>query len=175
MEILNDLDFTEIGQIRKSHGYKGHLKIFAEEHWLEDLAQQAFIFLEIDGYKVPFEIEEVELEKDLMLKLARIDSPEELTPYRQKKIYLLTRDIKIAKSIVENQQEVSKLIGMHIHDATLGDLGPIIRIDEYPQQEMAIIKSSEGREILIPLHEQLITSVSAEEEKIYMDLPEGLI
>ena len=88
---------------------------------------------------------------------------------------MLERDIAHAKSALDKSDEKSELIGMHIHDDTLGDLGPIIRIDEYPQQEMAILEKEDGTEVLIPLHEQMISSISQEEGKIFMDLPEGLV
>ena len=175
MEILDDLPFVEIGHIRRSHGYKGHARVYVDEIWEEDFLAQRFVFLEIDGYKVPFDIEEIKNQKDLILKLSTIDSSEALSKYSQKKLYVLERNIAHAKSALDKSDEKSELIGMHIHDDTLGDLGPIIRIDEYPQQEMAILEKEDGTEVLIPLHEQMISSISQEEGKIFMDLPEGLV
>jgi len=64
-------------------------------------------------------------------------------------------------------------VGLHIEDITHGDLGPIVRIDAYPQQEMAII-IKDGTEILIPLHEQLMKSIDLDKKVVLMDLPEGL-
>ena len=139
MEILDDLPFIEIGHIRRSHGYKGHMRVFVDEIWQEDLYAQRFIFLEIDGYKVPFEITEISDHKDLVIKLSTIESSEELRQYSQKKLYLLEKDIVHGKAKLSQTGEKSLLIGMHIYDETLGDLGPIIRIDEYPQQKMAIL------------------------------------
>lgn len=175
MEILDDLPFVEIGHIRKSHGYKGHMRVFVDDVWQEDFYAQRFVFLEIDGYKVPFEITEVSDHKDLVIKLDTIESSEELRPYNQKKLYLLEKDIVHGKAKLSQADEKSQLIGMHIYDETLGDLGPIIRIDEYPQQEMAILQKEDGTEVLIPLHEQMITSISKEDGMVYMDLPEGLV
>ncbi len=175
MEILDDLPFVEIGHIRKSHGYRGHARVYVDDIWLEDFVEQKFVFLEIDGYKVPFAIEEINDKKDLIIKLATIDSSENLVRYSQKKLFLLERDIIHAKGNLTEAEEKSDLIGMHIIDKVLGDLGPISRIDEYPQQEMAILHKQDGTEVLIPLHEQLITSIDQKERKIYMDLPEGLV
>jgi 16S rRNA processing protein RimM len=43
-----------------------------------------------------------------------------------------------------------------------------------PQQEMAFL-DYRGREVLIPLNEQLIISIDETQKHILMDLPEGLL
>ncbi len=52
-------------------------------------------------------------------------------------------------------------------------VGVIDRVEEYPQQLMAVVRHPEKGELLIPLHEELIHSVEA--DKIIMNLPDGLI
>jgi len=175
MEILDDLPFIEIAYIRKSHGYRGHLRLDIDDNWLEDLKEQSFVFLEIDGYKVPFEIEELDDRKDVLVKLKTIDNPEELKKYPNKRLYLPTRDVKHGQVKLNKKNELSDLIGMHIHDLELGDLGPIVRVDQYPQQEMAILMNETGDEILIPLHPKLIEHIDQDQRVIKMDLPEGLV
>jgi len=175
METLDDEKYIEIGYIRKGHGYKGHARFIIFDDWLQDFMDQSFVFLQIDGYKVPFYIEERHNNKDLIVKLEHIDSVEALKKYHRYPLYLLEKDIKHASQQLENQTHLSSLIAKHIHDLTLGDLGPIIRIDEYPQQEMAVIKSKDNKEVLIPLHPQLIVEIDEEGGIIKMDLPEGLV
>jgi len=174
MQILDDLPFTEIGYIRKSHGYKGHMRMHIEDQWLDDFLSQAFLFLEIDGYKVPYEIEEINDQKDLIIKLWSIENPEELKTYRDRRVFLLTSDLTKAEQAGADSQNLSRFISYHIHDLSLGDLGAIVRVDSYPQQEMAILQIDD-KDVLIPLHEDLITSVNDTDQILHMDLPEGLV
>ncbi len=175
MTSLDDEPFVEVGYIRKGHGYKGHARVVIFDDWVADFNKQAFIFLQIDGYKVPYYIEERQSGKDLIVKLEHIDSVEALKKYHRYPLYLLEKDIQYGAQQLESKTQLSSLISKHIHDATLGDLGPIIRIDEYPQQEMAILKRKDGAEILIPLHPELISGIDEEKGIVRMDLPEGLI
>ena len=172
---LDDQPFVEVGYIRKGHGYKGHARVAIFDDWVEDFNKQEFVFLQIDGYKVPFYIEERQHTKELIIKLEHINSVEALKKYHRTPLFLLEQDIQHATQQLESQSQLSSLISKHILDATLGDLGPIIRIDEYPQQEMAIIKGKDGNEVLIPLHPQLITEIDEEKGIVRMDLPEGLV
>jgi len=145
-------EFVEIGYIRKGHGYKGHARIVIFEEWLKDLQEQDFIFVEIDGYKVPFYIEERSDQKGPIIKLEHIDSSEELTMYVKRQLFLLKKDIRHAAEIIESKGQKAELVGYQIHDKMLGNIGVILRIDEYPQQEMGVIEGPNNQEILIPLH-----------------------
>lgn len=166
-------EFTEIGLIRRSHGYKGHAKLSIIEGFIEDLKRQEFIFVEIDGYKVPFRIEELSDERDVIIKLKGCDSSEDMGKYQLLSLHLLSSDITIV-----DEQPLTKphiLINMIIHDINNGIVGEIIRVEEYPQQLMAIVLDQDDQELLIPLHESLIKEISHETKMIKMDLPEGLI
>ncbi len=166
-------DFTRIGIIRKSHGYKGHAKISVDDLYLGDLKNQTFVFIKIDGYKVPFRIESLEVARDTIIKFKNCDSSEAMDNYQLLELYLLTEDIQHIESTGDLKKD--SYLSMNIIDKEHGDLGKIVRVDEYPQQLMAILINKNHDEIMIPLHEALITHFAPEENNIYMDLPEGLI
>ena len=167
--------FTSIGFIRKNSGYKGHAKVEIEEHYITDFQEQKFVFLKMEGCMIPYEIESCEVKHDVLVKFKDIDSLEALRPYNKMSLYLLQKDLKSGAEAAEKDNQLNALIGMTINDVQQGDIGKVARIDEYPQQSMAVIIQGDGNEILIPLHPDLIIDISAEEQVINMDLPEGLI
>jgi 16S rRNA processing protein RimM len=59
-------------------------------------------------------------------------------------------------------------------DLELGELGRIIEVIEFPQQEMAVISHNKN-EIFIPINENLIEKIDKEKQYIYMNLPEGIL
>ena len=61
-----------------------------------------------------------------------------------------------------------------IRDETGGGEYAILRTEEYPQQLMAVIDIA-GREVLVPLNDQLITDIDKDAKIIRMQIPEGLL
>ncbi len=165
--------FVEVGRIRKGHGYQGHARIDIDDDYLEDFKKQEFLFLEVDGYKVPFKIVHQQEYQHLIVKLSYIDSPEDLLPFHQQSIYLLDKNITSPKAS-DTVPSKSHYVGYQIIDAQLGNIGAVIRIESYPQQLMAFV-TSQDNELMIPLHESLISKIVEKEKVIYMNLPDGLL
>jgi 16S rRNA processing protein RimM len=67
-----------------------------------------------------------------------------------------------------------ELMDYRIVDTTFGDLGPIIRVEDFPQQEIAICIVKE-KEIMIPLNAEFIDSIDDEQKLVSVTLPEGLV
>lgn len=165
--------FTEIGTIRRAHGYKGHAKLFLEENYISTFGQQEFVFIETEGYKVPFKIESFEVGRDIIIKLKGIDNSEDLNKYHMSSLHVLSSDIRKSDSGLDG--DIDKLVGFQIIDVNKQlNVGTILRVDQYPQQKMAII-IKDNVEILIPLHTDLILSNDMSTKEIHMDLPEGLV
>ena len=66
------------------------------------------------------------------------------------------------------------LEGYHLEVEEVGPGGPIVRVDAYPQQEMAIVRY-QGREVLVPLREDWIQALDAARKVVRMELPDGLL
>lgn len=173
-KMLYEKEFVEIGQIRRAHGYKGHAKIHVEDRYMPDLKEQKFVFIGVDGYEVPFAIDDIAEGRDVLLKLNKINSSEELNRYHLAPLYLLKEDLNHAKSAVEQEGTMLSMEGMTLIDETTDSSYTIERIDEYPSQLMAVV-IKDGDEKLIPLHPDLIVSMDQEQNQVVMSLPEGLL
>lgn len=171
--------YTSIGFTKKEHRLKGELKVLVEDEYLEDLLKTPVIFLSIKGRHLPYFVEEARLEKEFIIKLEDVDSKEEAHLLSSKEIFLQPANI-LKEEEKELELEVqSNLIFGHIVDFTLvdselGELGKIIDVIEFPQQEMAVISHNE-KEFFIPIHESLIEKIDEKKQYIYMNLPEGIL
>ena len=90
---------------------------------------------------------------------------------------LRSQDIRLHSQETIAPQEISsfdQLVGFVIIDEIVGRVGTIEEVVEYPQQELAVVQYK-GREVMIPLHEQLIESIDPKGRVIKMTLPEGLV
>lgn len=132
-----------------------------------------FLFLDVEGSKVPFLITELVEGADLLVKFEDVDTPEAASRLTGKTVWIPTDH---AEETIEDEQddlEFGVLKGYQLIDKQAGELGVIDRVEAYPQQEIAIVKYRD-KEVMVPLHADLIISIDAENQKIEMDLPEGL-
>ena len=163
--------FTEIGKIVKPHNLEGQVKVHVEKKYLPSLQHTAWIFLELFNSKVPFQILDRDGEDSSILTLDDVNSRTEAAQLRGAKIFIQEKDL------ILNEAEISGfdlLLGFSVLDNNGERIGTITRIEQYPEQLMASIKSSSGIH-LIPLNDEFIQSIDIEEQVCEMDLPDGLL
>lgn len=164
--------YVKIGNTKKSYGVKGDLRIFVESAYEPDLRAVDVVFLDINGRKVPYFIEQVYENAGLMVKFEEVDSKEAALKLSNKEIFLRKEDLRSDQKEVD--LPLTQLVGFHLEDLSVGKIGPIVDVLEMPQQIMAVVEY-EGKELLIPLNDQFIQAVFPEKELIQMDLPEGIL
>lgn len=176
---MQNLKYTHIGRTQKVHGTEGELKVHLFEEFTEDFIAAEFIFLDIDGGKVPFLVENIRMNDTPFILFEDIFSNDDAVHYTAKQMYLSREDILKDE---ERQYDFTpketllfrKYKGFKIVDLAAGEVGVIEDIIEMPQQEMAQVLYK-GNEILLPMNDALIENVDDEAMVITMDLPEGIL
>lgn len=162
---------TRIGFVSKPHGFKGELVFAIENGTPEEYVDADFFWIELEGNPVPFFIEEIKITgSGMIVKLDDINTEAEARKISGKKIF--ADDVLIAS--MEEEISWESLIGYMIFDEAHGQLGLLERIEEYPQQIMAHCNVN-GKEVLFPLHDDLITDIDDEKKELHLRLPDGLI
>ncbi len=173
--MLSEKDLLEIGQIGKTYGREGAVKLKVEECYLPYLLQARFAFVELDGGFVPYAMEWVELTEPPRLKLAAFNSPEEALSLVAHPLALLRQDVPLA-ALPGSTLRYGFLKDFELHGKREGTIGLIAEVRKYPRQEMAVIQRAAGKDaLLIPLHEQLIVEIDKSARRVLMDLPEGIL
>ncbi len=169
-------DYISIGFIKKPYGIKGQLKIKIFDQYLEDLMRAEVLFLAINSRKIPFFVEAVQIDHQLLIKFEEQDSKEAVKRLAGKEIFLRTVDLipNKERQILARNLEFAPYIGYLLEDLQLGKIGVIEDVLEYPQQEVATVIYKE-KEVLIPLNEHLVVQIDKKAQKILLDLPEGLL
>ncbi len=167
-------DFFLIGKTLKSHGTDGQMRLMVEDRLKRYLQKKnVFVFLDMDGSKVPFQITAVQDSQHFVIRLKDVDSKEASNILAGKELWLPTelvepRHQRSPRSLKEKWEDYSIL------DETTSRSFFILRTEEYPQQLMAVVECNE-KEILIPLHEDLISEIDKEQKVIHMQIPDGLL
>lgn len=171
--------FTLVGHTQKVHGTDGELKVHVFDEFIEDFLDAEFAFLEIDGGKVPFFIENIRLTNTALVLFEDIMNNEDAVPYTNKPVYLQDENIipdeqRTFITQTEDTLQYRRYINWQIIDKKVGIIGTIENIIEYPQQEMAVLHYQK-REIMLPMTEGLIDQIDKENKMILMNLPDGLL
>ncbi len=160
-----------LGRIQKVQGYDGTLSVRLERDFTEDISDMESVFIEYEGKPVPFFISSMEDEGGdiLKLRLEGYDSYDKASIFTGCRISMTTGLRR------EEDDENSGITGFTVILSDLSIAGVIEEIIQNPGQDLLRILSPEKKEILVPLHSDLITGINKEKRTISMDLPEGLM
>ncbi len=170
-------DNIQVGHTRKPFGVNGQLKLQIEPTYLEDVLKADVLFVEIGGQQVPHFIDHFQQSGDLIVHFEDIETREQAAKIVSRPVFLRPADIipPEAKEIpLENIEPHLKYLHYQIEEVELGIIGPIIRIEEFPQQEMAFV-DYDGREVMIPLHPSFVVKEDREQKVLMLKLPEGIL
>ena len=165
-------NYISIGHTKKLHGIKGGVKLNIKDDYLEDFDKTDVLFLAINGRKIPFFIQKKIHDIPFRVIFEDHNNRELAQALVGKEIFLTDQQVTLKETI--SHLEYEPYIGYLLKDMEAGKIGVINDILEYPQQEMAIV-SYQGRDILIPMNEQLITSINETDRIILVHLPDGLL
>ena len=173
-QFLHEKEFIRVGVVRKSYGYRGDVKLGVDDIFEEDVLASEFLFLDIDGFRVPFRVVDRDAPRDLVVRFKDVDDTDETANVINRDIFLLVEDIEYAKDELKEMNQRHVLIGYRIHDQTSNSNFLIADLQEFPQQIMAVV-DNQGKELLIPLNDEFIEHINEEEQVVHMNLPEGLL
>lgn len=161
-----------LGQITKAYGHNGFV-IIRPEKFADDFfrKKQESVFLEIEGEPVPFFIEEAEsygsnLWKVKFLYYESLNSIEDFIGCR----VFLPPD-----SVHGDHFNVFLLKGYTLYTQNNEMAGKIMNVIENVSQYLIAVNTVDDKEILIPLHEDLIEKVDTENRILILNVPEGLV
>jgi 16S rRNA processing protein RimM len=160
-----------LGKITKIHSYEGTVIIRLERYFSDIIPKIESVFIEIDGRPVPFFILLAEQPDNLTLRLrfSGYESDVKIKEFVGCNVYFTDPDIKFSK--IEDPQY---LIDYKVFSDDKVLIGTISEIIPNPGQLLLSIKTSSGKEILLPLHEDLINKIDTKTRVIQMIIPEGI-
>ena len=162
-----EVNFTQVGQVGKSFGTDGYCKIKLFDDFGTIVLKELFLFLEEEDYHVPYRIESW-AKGNSMIRFDDVKDQYQADALQAKKVYVASE--KVAHLVT------STLVGLEGFTILDGvqKIGEILSIQELPHQLLATVDFN-GKEIFIPIVEQLITEIDPEAKTIDMNLPDGIL
>lgn len=163
-------DYVEVAQIIKLKGFDGSCTVHVDEDYDQDFLKARAYFMMYKGNMLPFfKSKRKTIQDGYVMKFDSITEKEFYREVMPRSIYL--HKDEVAEIYVEQEIDESQRMQCFNGDEPLGTL---LRMEEYPQQTMAIIEYK-GKEILIPMVEDLIEEIDHEKQVIKFKLPEGFL
>jgi len=164
--------YFKIGKLAASFGLKGELVL---QHNLGNktaLNGLETIFIEQgnDNF-MPYFISSTNIknDKEIFVKLEGVETMETARKLTPKEVWITEEDFK---KFAAKAAPIS-MLGFHLINEEQ-DLGEIIEVIEQPHQILCAILL-EGKEALIPIHEESLDKIDQKNRKIYVTLPDGLL
>lgn len=161
-----------VGRIVKTHGIKGEVTLRIDNEDFDEIEELNYFLLDINDKLIPFFIENI--------------------TYHSNKSFILFQDLKTLEAASQlvgtavylpldllpersgNDFYSHEVVDFLVVDEEKGELGRVQEIIEYPTQSLIQIIKDE-KEILIPIHDDIIKDVDREGKKILIKAPVGLI
>ena len=166
------MEYFKVGKLVAVHGLKGELILKHELGKKTSLKGLKTIFIEEnrDNF-LPWFLEAVRIKSDteVYIKFEGIDTREAAQKLSQRETWMQETDFKTYAA----KKAPASLLGYTIiNDETI--LGEILEVIEQPHQLLCRLEM-EGKEVLIPLHEEFLQKIDHRNRKVYVILPEGLV
>lgn len=165
--------YFKIGKLAASTGLKGELVLQHNLGSKTSLKGLEAIFLEEKKENfIPYFIQSAKIrsQNETVVKLEGIDLMEAARKLTPKEVWLAEEDFKkfAAKS------SPIALLGFTMIDDEDNRIGEIIEVIEQPHQVLCTVLF-QGKEALIPIHEDSLDKVDKKNRRVYVTLPDGLL
>nr|WP_318685514.1 ribosome maturation factor RimM [uncultured Acetatifactor sp.] len=166
-------DFLKVGIITSTHGIKGEVKVYPTTDDARRFKKLTEVLLEKDGQMIALQIESVKFFKQMViLKFKGLDSINNVERYRQKELYVAREN---AVPLGRNEYFIADLIGLKALDEEEKELGVLEEVIQTGANDVYVIKTRDGRELLLPAIRQCILAVNVEDGFIRVHILDGLL
>lgn len=149
------------------------MRLMVEERFKSYIQPKEFLFVDLDGSRVPFQVLDVEDGQHFVVSLESIATKDQSDDLAGKEIFIPVEAVK-TRHLRSPRNLEGKWDGFTLINNSDEASYVVLRTEEYPQQLMAVILVG-SREILIPLNDHLITSIDKTQKIIRMEMPDGLL
>ncbi len=162
-----------VGKIVKKYSFRGELLVKLDTDDPEQFLEMESVFVEVRKKLIPFFIESISMHKTALLrvKFDEIHTETDAESLLGSDLYL---PLDLLPKLSGNQFYYHEIIGFQAVDVNFGVLGTITGINDTTAQHLFEIDHN-GKEVLIPVNDDIIKKVDRQARSILLEAPEGLI
>lgn len=167
-------EFLRVGVITSTHGIKGEVKVYPTTDDAERFLalKEKEVLLDTGREMLPLVIENVRFFKNLViLKFQGIDNINDIEKYRGRDL-LVTRENAVP--LEEGEFFICDIIGSTVYEEDGSVFGTLRDVMETGANDVFVVETGDGREVLLPYIDDCIREVNVEEKRIVAYIMPGL-
>lgn len=185
--MILETDLHIIGSLGKTHGPDGEISLTCPDG-ISILPDGAHIWLRIDGLFVPFFIKQFRpnSRSSAYIRIEGINSAEQAKkmnglnvwterPNSENEPLVSNLFQPVSTSQPFNEDKDTEILGYALYDEAQGAVGTIEAVDDTTANVLFCVAAPDGRQLLVPAHDDLIVRIDREARAVVMRLPDGLL
>ena len=166
-------DLLQVGVITSTHGVRGEVKVFPTTDDVKRFKRLKEAILDTGKEQIVVEIEGVKFFKQFaILKFKGYDNINDIEMYKGCDLMVTRED---AVPLEENEYYIADLIGMAVVSDQGESLGVLEDVLQTGANDVYVVKTKAGKEILLPVIDECILDVSLEENRVTAHIMPGLL
>ena len=161
-----------VGVISSTHGVRGEVKVYPTTDDVNRFKKLKKVVLETGREYIDLEISGVKFFKNLViLKFKGIDNINDIEKYKGKDLLVHRED---AVALEENENYVADLIDLKVVTDDGKVLGYLTEVMETGANDVYVVETEDGQELLLPAIRDCILDVDLDEEVMTVHILPGL-
>ena len=163
----------QVGIISSTHGVRGEVKVFPTTDDMKRFKKLKEVLLDTGKETLTLEIEGVKFFKQFaILKFKGYDNIDDIVKYRGKSLFVPREN---AVKLQKDEYFIADLIGLKVVNEDGSFTGVLKDVMETGANDVYIVESQDGKEVLIPAIKDCILQVDFEKEQVLVHLLDGLL
>ena len=163
----------QVGIISSTHGVRGEVKVFPTTDDMKRFKKLKEVLLDTGKETLTLEIEGVKFFKQfVILTFKGYDNIDDIVKYRGKSVFVPREN---AVKLQKDEYFIADLIGLKVVNEDGSFTGVLKDVMETGANDVYIVESQDGKEVLIPAIKDCILQVDFEKEQVLVHLLDGLL
>ncbi|MBR5799380.1 MAG: ribosome maturation factor RimM [Lachnospiraceae bacterium] len=163
----------QVGIISSTHGVRGEVKVFPTTDDVKRFKKLKDVLVDTGKEKKPLQIESVKFFKQFaILKFKGYDTLDDIVVYKGKSLLV---ERKNAVRLNKDEYFIADLIGLSVENEDKSFTGMLADVIETGANDVYIVKTAEGKDVLIPAIKDCILEVDVEAGFMKVHLLDGLL
>ncbi|WMJ88293.1 ribosome maturation factor RimM [Anaerocolumna sp. MB42-C2] len=166
-------EYIRVGVISSTHGIRGEVKVFPTTDDINRFKTLKHVILDTGKEQLELEVEGVKFFKQqAILKFKGIDNINDIEKYKGKDL-LVTRENAV--KLEQDEYFIYDIIGSKVITEEGTELGELTEVMATGANDVYIVKTKEGKEVLLPSIKECILDVDVTNKIIKVHVLPGLI
>jgi len=166
-------DCFYLGNIVSKYSFKGEVLVKLDTDDPEIYENMESVFVSLGNNLVPFFIKRCRLHKSNLLRIdfEEVKSESDADRIMKSGLYL---PLTMLPKLTGNKFYYHEIIGFTMIDSVHGNIGVIQSVNDSTAQALFEVQK-EDKQLLIPVNDDIISTVDRENKTMYVTTPEGLV